>query len=57
MLDTTGSEPAIDEVIWRDWVQRGKRRENAAVRKRKIAAGIIAILLAAGSAIYALLIR
>ena len=57
MLDTTGSEPAIDEVIWRDWVQRGKRRENAAARKRKIAAAIIAIVLAAGSAIYALLIR
>ncbi len=57
MLNTTGSEPVPDEEVWRGWVQRGKRRENATQHRRKMAAAMVAVLVTLGSVIYLLVIR
>ena len=46
-------EPIVDQQIWRGWVQRGKRREDAITRRtRRI--GILLILAALGSSLYLL---
>ena len=54
MATATVDEPVVDEQIWRAWVQKGRRREEETVRKMRLVAGVVVILLALGGAFYRL---
>jgi len=45
-------EAVISDAQWRTWFEMGKRRDAAAARKKKVAAGIVVSLAAIGSMIY-----
>jgi hypothetical protein len=49
--------PALDEKIWRAWVEKRKVRERATARKMKIMGGVALGIFALGSAIYLLAVR
>jgi hypothetical protein len=46
-------EPVVDEQIWREWVQKGKRGATTSARRFKVTAGIAIVLLAVASAFFA----
>lgn len=49
MDNRTDDNPAIDEELWRAWVEKGKLRDKATARKLKVLAGIV---LALGTGFY-----
>lgn len=53
---TTHSD-VIDRETWRVWGHKGKLRDQAAARKRKVRAGITFVILALGAGFYALTVR
>ena len=52
MPTSMNDQPVVDEQIWREWVQNGKRRERASIRRFTVMAGIAFLLLATGSTFY-----
>ena len=43
---------AVNEQIWRAWVQKGKLLDQVAERKVKLLAGIALVVLSIGGAFY-----
>jgi hypothetical protein len=54
MATATVDEVVVNEEIWRAWVQKGRRNEQATVRKMKLVGGIVLIMLAFSAAFYRL---
>jgi hypothetical protein len=52
-----GNQPALNEEVWRAWVEKGKLRDQAAARRIKMFAGTILIALALGSVLYTFAVR
>jgi len=48
---------AINEELWRAWVEKGKQREKATARKAKVFAGVALIILSLGVGFYVLTVR
>ena len=43
-------EPVINEALWNEWLQRGKRNDQATVHTTRIVMGVVVALLLAGGA-------
>jgi hypothetical protein len=54
---TTENEPVVNDEVWRAWVQKGKQREKAQVRRVKETVEIAAALLVVGGAVYFLIVK
>jgi hypothetical protein len=57
MNDSTVATVALNEQVWRAWVQKGKLREQVSARRRRKIAGIIAPLALIAFAIFFLTAR
>jgi len=44
--------PALDEQVWRNWVHKGKLRDQARKRRWRIMGGIVIALVLVAGAIY-----
>jgi hypothetical protein len=45
MADPTRSISAVEEQVWRAWLEKGRQREKATARKLKYFTGIVLALL------------
>jgi hypothetical protein len=50
-------QPAVNEEIWRAWVQKGKRHERVAASRLKVFAAVIFLALVLGGVAYFLVTR
>jgi hypothetical protein len=57
MNKSTVLPAAVDEKMWRAWVERNAQRDKANARRFKIVAGIVLILLALVGAFYLLAVK
>ncbi len=56
MPAATEQLPVLDEEVWRAWLQKRKRQEEATTRKAKMTGVILLVLLFFGSAFYRLVV-
>jgi hypothetical protein len=54
MSTVNETAPVLDEAVWEAWLQKGKRQEQATMRKARIFGVIVVILAVLASAVYAL---
>lgn len=53
-MNQTQDEPVINEALWNEWLQRGKRNDQATARTTRMVLGIVVALLLAGGAWFAM---
>jgi hypothetical protein len=49
--------PVFTEEMWRAWVRKGRLREQAGVRRRRVRFGIAVVILAIGAGFYTLMLK
>jgi hypothetical protein len=57
MHTSKNDESVVNEEIWHAWLQKGKLRDQAAVRRGKVLGGIALVILGLGIAFYFLAVR
>ena len=52
MTSTTAEQVVLNEQRWQEWMEKGKRQDEAMSRKVKLLAGVVLPLIVIGVAFY-----
>jgi hypothetical protein len=56
-MENSNDKYALNEDLWRAWVDKGRQREKAAARKARVVFSLALLILSLGIGFYVLTVR